>query len=150
MRCDQDGVITYPFVRSAYNYDTDKVSRETGLKCMDPTRTQQQFKDECDINVILERFGVTGRLPLTTMQPMSGDFTGVEDYHSAVEAVRAANENFMTMPAKMRERFNSDPQVFVDFCLNPANIDAVREMGLAPRPAAPVMSQVIKDEKANG
>lgn len=145
MHCDADGVRVH-FVRNGYNYDTDKVSRETALVSDPETRTQQQFKDECDINVILERFGVTGQLPLNAMQPLTGDFVNVEgDYQMALEAVRAADENFMRLPSKIREQFNNEPQRFVDFCVNPANIEAVREMGLAPRPVAPVLSEVIKN-----
>ncbi|AXH75196.1 MAG: internal scaffolding protein [Microviridae sp.] len=139
---DQDGVIGV-FVRSAYNYDTNTVSRETGLQCLDTSKTQQQFRDECDINVILQRFGVTGHLPITTVQPMEGDFTNVQDYQGALETVRAANENFMRLPSLVREKFGQDPKVFVDFCLNPANIDAVRELGLAPRPAAPTLKEIV-------
>ena len=45
-----------PFVRNPYNYDMDQVSQETGLKCEDPSLTQQHCRDECDINVIVERF----------------------------------------------------------------------------------------------
>lgn len=129
---DSDGVWIYPAVRSALNYDADAVSRETWLVCDEQTRTQQQFKDECDINVILDRFGMTGQLPMMTVQPMEGDFTEIGDYQSALEAVRMANENFMTLPSKIREKFGQDPRKFVDFCVDPANIESVREMGLAP------------------
>lgn len=144
---DQDGVIlnSLPFVRSAYNYDMSTVSRETGLSCPEPTKAQQQFKDECDINVILQRFGVTGHLPITTVQPMTGDFTGVEDYQTALESVRAAQKNFMSLPSKVRERFDGNAQVFVDFCLNPANIDEVRKLGLAPRPPAPTLKEIVNE-----
>ncbi|AXH76202.1 MAG: internal scaffolding protein [Microviridae sp.] len=144
-----DGELMPTFVRSPYNYDRDAVSRETGLACPPETRTQQQFRDECDINVILERFGVTGQLPLVTVQPMAGDFTGIDDYKSAVDTVMAAEENFMALPAKVREKFGQDPNKFVDFCLDPANIEAVREMGLAPRPPQPTLVQLMK-EKENG
>lgn len=129
-------------IRSAYNYDGDDVSRETGLVCDVATRTQQQFKEECDINTIVERFGVTGNLPITTVQPLSGDFTEIGTYQEAIEAVRSAEINFMQLPSKVRERFGQDSQKFVDFCINPANLEAVREMGLAPRPAAPVASEI--------
>ena len=51
-----------PFMRTPYNYDTDEVSVDSGLVCPEPTLAQQQFKDEADINLILERFGRTGEL----------------------------------------------------------------------------------------
>lgn len=145
MRIDNDGVIVYPFVRSPYNYNMDAVSRETGLLCKDGSRTKQEFAEECDINTIIRRFGVTGHLPITTVQPLEGDFTNIDDYQSALNTVMAADENFMRLPSSVREKFNNSSQQFVDFCLNPANIEAVRELGLAPRPEAPALTEVIKN-----
>lgn len=144
MKCDADGVIMKTFFRSPYNYDMGTVSRETQLVCPEVTRTQQQFKEECDINNILRLFGVTGNLPITTVQPMTGDFTSVGDYQDAMNAVVAADENFMRLPALVREKFGQDPKQFVDFCVDPANIEAVRDLGLAPRPVAPTLTELEK------
>ena len=93
---------TTVFVRNPYNYDMDKVSNETGLECKDPSLAQQHMKDECDINTIVERFGVTGSYLSAPVSPQYGDFSGVSDYHSAINAVRAAEESFMALPAKLR------------------------------------------------
>ena len=57
------GEVIMLFIRTPYNYDTDKISQNTGLDCGPETKTQQQFRDEVDINTIVERFGVTGELP---------------------------------------------------------------------------------------
>jgi len=145
---DNNGEINYPFVRSQYNYNMDAVSRETALTCPELTRTKQEFKDECDINNILRQFGITGHLPVSTVQPLAGDFTGIDDYQSALNTIMAADQNFLSLPSNVREKFNNSSQQFVDFCLNPANIEAVRELGLAPRPEAPVLSEVIKNGNA--
>ena len=52
------------FLRTKYNYDRDAVSRETATECREEEdQTQQHFKDECDINIILDRFQVTGTVP---------------------------------------------------------------------------------------
>lgn len=154
MIVDSNGVIV-DTPRSPGNYDADAVSAATGLVCLDPSRTQQQFKDECDINVILERFGVTGHLPIVSVQPMQGDFTNISDYHTMVETLRASQDNFMALPSKVREKFDNDPRKFVDFCVDPANIEVVRELGLAPRPGEPGIIDVMKEirdglRKANG
>ena len=49
-------------IRSAYTFDSDAVSNETALDCGDESVTQQCFKDECDINVLLAKFAVTGHV----------------------------------------------------------------------------------------
>lgn len=126
------------FVRTAGNYDTDLVSDETALRCNDPSRTRQDQKDEADINVIAKNFGLYGTLPTNVRVPSFGDFTGVGDYREAVEAIRAADASFMAMDARVRARFENDPQLFIEFCSNEANLDEMRTLGLAvPLPEEP-------------
>lgn len=122
--------INMPFIRSPYNYDRERASDESGLACLDESRTQQQFKEESDINNILERFGITGELPNDVKAPQSGDFTAVTDFHSALNVVRAAEEAFMEMPANVRKRFGNDPGEFMAFIHDPANIEESRKLGL--------------------
>ena len=47
-------------IRSAYTFDPDVVSNETALDTGEDAVTQQCFKDECDINILLAKFAVTG------------------------------------------------------------------------------------------
>jgi len=119
-----------PFLRTPYNYDGDKVSDETGLSCPEPTLAQQNFKDECDINHIVRQFGLTGELPGKPLSPQYGDFTGVLDYHSAVNAVLAAQDDFMELPAQLRSRFNNDPAELIDFLELEENREEAIKLGL--------------------
>ena len=45
-------------IRSAYTYDPDVVSNETALDTGEDAVTQQCFKDECDINILLAKFEI--------------------------------------------------------------------------------------------
>jgi hypothetical protein len=46
---------------------------------------------------------------------------------------------FMSLPAKIRSRFQNDPGAFLDFVQNPENRDEMIELGLAKaQPRAPV------------
>lgn len=134
---------TKEIVRTIGTYDADAVSEATGLACLDPSRTVQDQADEADINVILRNFGITGRMPNNVRVPEYGDFEDVGDYRSAIEAVKAAEANFMLMPGEVRARFANDPQVFLEFATDPRNIEEMVKMGLAvkkevpPDPAAP-------------
>lgn len=118
------------FVRSAYNYDVDAASDEAGLACSDVSRAQQHFRDECDINTIVRRFGLSGELPTNVRMPQYGDFTGITDFHSAMNAVAMANESFDAMPAEVRARFQNDPGKFVEFCMDPGNLEEAKKLGL--------------------
>lgn len=120
-----------PFVRSAYNYDVDEVSNASGLTCSDASLAKQSFREECDINTIVRNFGLTGQLPDDVRPPTYGDFSGIFDFHSAMNAVAEAQEAFDALPAEVRARFHNDPGAFVDFCSNPENLPDLRKMGLA-------------------
>lgn len=120
------------FVRSAFNYDRGAVSEETGLSCGDVMLTQQQFKEETDINTLVKRFGIGGQLPEDVRMPTYADFGEVYDFHSAANAIAAAREAFDAMPADVRWKFRNDPAEFVAFCSNKDNLDEARKLGLAP------------------
>lgn len=125
-------------VRAAFAYDADAVSNETGLECKDESMAVQAQKDEADINVIVRRFGVTGHLPVGVKLPTYADFEDVFDFQSAMDAVNAANRAFMSLDAELRMRFANDPQRFVAFCSDPANIDELVKLGLAEKKPEPV------------
>jgi len=119
------------FCRAPYNYDMDLASDKHGLKCDDPSLTQQQFKEESDINTIVDRFMKSGVLPTPVNMPQYMDYEGVFDFQSAMNVVRQADENFMRMDAKIRARFNNSPQEFLQFFAEPENFDEAIRLGLA-------------------
>lgn len=127
-----------PFVRSPYNYDTNAASDETGISCPEPTLAQQQFKEESDINFIAERFGLTGEMPQVLQLPAYGDFTGIFDFQDAQNAVRKAMEQFMTLPAKLRTRFDNQPQKLLTFLEDPDNREEAVFLGLVNKPKEPL------------
>ena len=137
-----------PFLRTAYNYDLDAASNESGLHCEDASLTQQHFKDECDINNILRQFNVTGLLPENTLSPRYGDFTGISDYHSALNQVIAAEDEFMRLPANIRARFNNDPAQLIDFLEKSDNKDEAIKLGLVNPPVELPQVVEVPQEKA--
>lgn len=120
------------FFRTPFNYDAMSVSNETGLKCLDPTLAQQSFKDDADINVILERFNITGELTSSSsIEPRYGDFLDSPvDYKQALDVVMAAQSTFNGLPAFLRTRFDNDAAKFVDFVSDERNRDEALELGL--------------------
>jgi len=129
-----------PFLRTPYNYDTNVASDESGVACEEPSLAQQHFKDECDINNILRQFNVTGLLPETPLSPRYGDFTGIVDYHSALNAVIAAEDEFMALPADLRARFENDPENLINFLNDEKNKEEAIKLGL-------VNQELIENEK---
>ena len=137
------------FLRTPYNYDRDAATNESGLACEEPSLAQQHHKDECDINNILRQFNITGLLPESPLSPRYGDFTGISDYHTALNRVIAAQDEFEALPAQIRARFDNDPAQLIEFLENSENRQEAEELGLVDKATAEVV-EVAKNtpEKA--
>lgn len=133
-----------------YNY---KKENYKGVDFTEPTITKQSFKDECDINHILRRYQKNGQLPdLIKENPRFGDFSSPHDYQESMNIVAFANEQFAALPAKTRERFNNNPELFLEFVDNPQNNAELIKLGLAHEKAKPKPNEVLetlKDIKAD-
>lgn len=124
-----------PFIRTQYNMDAMANSDATAVNCKDKSLTQQQFKEATDINVLFGKYLETGELP--QVEGMAyGDFTGIFDFQSAMNAVRTAQESFQTLPARIKNRFDNNPQKLVEFINDPENREEAIFLKLvdAPRP----------------
>jgi len=127
------------FLRTPYNYDKDAASNESGLACEEPSLAQQHFKEECDINTILQKFNITGLLPESPLSPRYGDFTGIGDYHTALNRVFAAQDEFDSLPATIRARFDNDPANLIEFLNDENNRPEAEKLGLVEKAAAEVV-----------
>lgn len=137
-------------IRSRYNAGV----RE-GWKSSVPSMTQQQFKDEADINYIVSMYDSSGVMPTfhgdgQPAQPVFGDFASLPDnaqemYNRMIEA----KNNFDSLPLEVRKRFNYDPAAFLDFVDNPENLDELVAMGLATKTTAAVPNLDDNSENPN-
>lgn len=99
--------------------------------------TQQQFKDECDIQKILERYYATNDwASLEAIQNRAStcwDFSTVEnEYQGYVEQIEQAQAMFMALPGDLRQRFGNNPQELFTWLDNPANKDEAVALKLVP------------------
>lgn len=147
---------------ATWDYDTNAASDESGIDCRyklneetgeledNPSMAKQSFAEECDINVMLKRFGITGQMPQGLRLPEYGDYEQVVDFQTAMNIVVEARETFMEMPAHVRARFHNDPQEFLEFCADEKNKDEAVKLGLvvepeplvelAPKPVEPAVT----------
>lgn len=103
-----------------------------GLTCISPSRTVQEFKDECDVNNILRNYVNTGVLTHTSGQiPVFGDFSQMpSDYGEAVMLIEESKKQFLQLPSNIRERFDNDPLNLVKFLQNSNNRKEAEELGI--------------------
>lgn len=114
----------------------------TILTCKDPSRTRQEFTQECDINRIVDQFNRTGKLPYPGRKALGlyADVSELPDFKSSLEFVIYAKESFNRLDVNVRKRFHNDPQELLEFLKNPDNTEEAIKLGLAekaPEPAAP-------------
>jgi len=92
--------------------------------------TEQNHKDETDINNIVRKYNKTGLIDhLNQFEKQYGDMTGY-DYQEAMNTVAAANTMFEGLPSSIRNKFDNDPAKFINFVDDEANADKLVEMGL--------------------
>lgn len=103
-----------------------------GFICLSPSRTQQQFKDECDVNNILRNYVNTGVLTHTSATPPQfGDFSEMPaDYGEALALIAKSEEQFAALPSNVRERFDNKPLNLVKFLQDTNNRKEAEELGL--------------------
>lgn len=100
-----------------------------------PTRTKQEFKDECDINNILRQYVTTGTFThINRRQPQYGYVDG-HDFMDAMRIVTEGQNMFADLPSHIRKRFGNDPAEFLAFVQNPDNAAEMASMGLREAPA---------------
>lgn len=113
-------------IRTAYDRkSTPGVSFEA------PTMAQQHFKDECDVNLILKKFQVTGVLDhVRDGAPQFGDFSNVSDYLTAQNILIEAQDSFDSLPASLRKRFDNNPVAMLEFLQDDNNRKEAESLGL--------------------
>lgn len=116
------------------------------LDHFEPSLTRQEFAEECDINTIMARYEATGAIShVNQAVPVFLDTTLYPGLQGAMDAFREAAASFNALPALVRREFDNDPQKFVDFAADAANLPRMREWGLAPpekAPDAPILVRV--------
>jgi len=95
-----------------------------------PTKTQQQFKIETDVNYIVSKYKNTGIWPASQKIGQYLDVSEVPDYHTAMNTVISAQNAFNALPAQLRNRFRNDPHELLQFLQNPENYDEGVKLGL--------------------
>jgi phage internal scaffolding protein len=105
----------------------------------EPSLTRQEFAEECDINTIMQRYEATGIVShVNHAEPVFLDTTLYPGMQGSLDAFREAGRAFNALPAKVRREFDNDPAKFVEFAVDPANVERMREWGLAAPKPAPV------------
>lgn len=69
----------------------------------DPTETDQSQAMDTDINVIVAKFAVSGRVPASKDKPMGGDFTALpRDLREFIETAKDLKNQWRKLPKELQ------------------------------------------------
>lgn len=112
-----------------------------------PTKTQQQFKDQCDVNNIIRKYNQTNEIThLARTRGVYADISTIGDYADSLTKVMSAQEAFLTLPATVRRDFSNDPGQLLSFMKDPANFEKCVEYGLFEKPIVPNVNNDFNDD----
>lgn len=93
----------------------------------DKGRTIQEQKQGTDINYIMERFTRTGLIEhVRQNEPQFGDFTGI-DFQEMQDQVAKVKQLFDSLPSKVKQQFEHDPQKYLDFIAHQENVQDMKD-----------------------
>lgn len=119
---------------------TSRVSKDDRKRDPKEGKTLQQFRDECDVNLIVKKYGdprlfeeamkAQNTLANMTNPPKYGDFSELPDMEEAFQAVREAEAMFMSLPSEVRAKFDNDPIKMAEFVQHEENISEAIKLGI--------------------
>ena len=131
----------------------DTYEEKQGIIFKEPTMTIQSEKDNCDINVIMNRYATCGTpLPVRQdMQPVYADVSELGDYMENFQRCKQAEEMFNALPSALRKELDNNPANLLPFIQNKNNESRCIEYGLINKPIveAPQTPVVIDSNPAN-
>lgn len=116
-------------IKSRFN--TQRVKTQVTGESM----AQQNMKAETDINTIVSRYMRTGQMgnPVSEKRPIFGDFTSLE-FMDMQNSIADINQEFSSLPSRVRRRFGDDPHQLIRFVEKPENMAEAIKLGLIPEP----------------
>lgn len=88
-------------------YEPPRAEDQQGLDCSNlPDMTRQEFRDETNINNIINRFLSTG-IPPAQRQPVFGDRDFDIDLHTGYLAIESAQRAFLRLPDALKEKYKN-------------------------------------------
>lgn len=121
--------------------EMESFRRRSPEKQFGPSLTKQQFKEESDINTIVNRHLRTNTpFPQGDQRFYFGDVTAA-DFQSMMNQVADVEFAFGSLPARLRRRFSNSPYQLVRWVEDPANREEAIKLGLLPEPPAKAVTE---------
>lgn len=110
-----------------------KWNGKIGVKTVneEPTMTQQQFQEQCDINHIMAKYEQGESIThINRQQGFYADVSEYTDYQVMLQKIQDADDAFNALGAPLRKYFDNDPAKMIDFLSKPENYEKAKDLGL--------------------
>lgn len=100
----------------------------------------QDKKQSCDVNNIVARVLKNGTVDPSLLKTPGrfGDFTSVPDFQESLNRINRMNEQFMSLPAVIRAKFDNDPAKLIAYLDQTKKDPKIKEeaiqLGILPKP----------------
>lgn len=116
--------------------------RRVQFKTKGKSMTEQSHKDSCDIKLIMRKAEKTGMINhVKRTEGQYVDLVGRPDFHQSMNEITQAKSMFETIPATVREKFENNPQKWLDFVTNQDNREEMTQMGFSTDHLPEVLSE---------
>lgn len=98
----------------------------------EPTKTQQQYKEQVDVNNIMKKYKKTGSIThlRNAANGVYMDLTQIPSYEEALMQIEKAQRAFEEIPSHIRLKFNNDPSQLISYLKDPSNLQEAITYGL--------------------
>ncbi len=103
-----------------------------------PSKTDPSMQDECNVNLIMDRFHRTGQIShLANAQGIFADVSNVVDLLGSMQRIESAKAGFAALSPQLRSFFKNKMENMVAFLADSQNDELAIEMGLKVAPKVP-------------
>lgn len=121
------------FFRVAQDVSVEKATNRVRVKTVfkRPSMTQTQFQQATDVNNIVKRYEKVPDPSIFEVNDLGfRDFKSQDDFHTTMNKISKATQDFMELPASLRKRFSNDPGALFEFMNDPKNDAEAISLGL--------------------
>lgn len=131
-------------------------SRRVMTHNLDPSKTDQSFADEIDVNDIIRKHQQTGQIThLAKVAGQYSDVSEIPDLDIALQQIMDADKAFRDLPSALRTKFQNKPENMLRYLSDPANFQEAIDLGLKsgvktadlPKPEATAPVKEVTDGK---
>lgn len=132
INCEDCVIGVMPFWKTPHNHNTNNESDRTATTCKETSLTDQSFKQEADINFIMEQYG-KGKAPNIVLPEHFGDAFAIPTLLEARTRIAQNNATFHSLAPEIREEFLNDPARWEERVIKDVadgNLDDLERMGI--------------------